>query len=109
MNKYKANKIIVEFMGNKNPIPVNVEQLSKKQQRVYLPYLYSIDELIPVWEAIYDASYYNLTITSDTMSAWLFYWDYFSTQKIIYESYLNQPLAEAACIATAMAIKEISR
>ena len=50
MDKYEVNKIISDYMDNKNPIPINIDELSDKQRKMYLPYVCSLDALIPIWE-----------------------------------------------------------
>ena len=96
MNSEEANKIIAEFMLG-----------YKIQEGVYMGYDISLDALVPVWRKLNEESYLNITIISDTMDAFHFFFDYFSTQKSSYESPLGQTIQEAAAIATARAIKEM--
>lgn len=50
MTPEEANKIIAEYMGNVQPVPTNISELSEKQQVIYQPYAHSLDALVPVWE-----------------------------------------------------------
>lgn len=110
MKPEEANRIIAEYMGY-TVYPDEAEFIPQGLMHVKeyaLAYDNSLDSLVPVWNKIYEKSYYNITITSDSMDAWLFYWDYLSTQKVMYESPLRQPLSKAACIATAMVINHLN-
>lgn len=109
MTVEEANRIIAEYMGY-TVYPNDAELIPQSMSHVKayaLAYDQSLDSLIFVWDKIYGESKFNITIASDTMDAWLFYWDYYSQQKVIYESPLNQPIQQAACIATARCIQEL--
>ena len=104
MKAQEANKIIAEYMGNTNPVPVNLDKLSARQLKMYLPYMYSLDALVPVWEKLstidlrlcgvgYDCHFYETNIGYKFKLA-----DNFSEGKTI---------QEAAAIATAKAIQEL--
>lgn len=52
MNDNEVNKVIAEFMGNLNAVPVNINELSDRQKKIFLPYSHSLDALVPVWEKL---------------------------------------------------------
>lgn len=52
VDRIGLHKTIASFMGNSDAIPVNIEELSERQKKIYLPYSHSLDALIPVWEKI---------------------------------------------------------
>lgn len=52
MTDFEVYKIIAEFMGSKDPIPSNLDELSENQIKKYLSYVHSLDALLPVWEKL---------------------------------------------------------
>ncbi|MBT8187830.1 MAG: hypothetical protein KJO73_09080 [Croceitalea sp.] len=109
MTPQEANKIIAEYMGLRFVELCDNESYAQPNDDNYerIVYSKSLDALVPVWRKLNEDHELNLTITSDTMDAFLFYFDHYSTQKTIYESPLNQSIQEAAAIATAKAIQEL--
>jgi hypothetical protein len=100
MTPQEANKIIAEFMGNINPVPSNIDELSEKQKKIYQPYAYSLDALVPVWEKMKLRQYFS----------------YESGIFRIYKSKhrnnwsgIGKTIQEAAAIATAKAIEELKK
>ena len=109
MNEQEANKVIAEYMGETLQGDYRVSGrvgTSIDPSAVYLsePYYKSLDALVPVWERLEDMtgsghdSYFKRWSDGD----WLF--DFGETEKA---HSFSASLQQAACIATAKAIKEL--
>jgi len=94
----EANKICAEFMGNTDPIPSNIDELSDKQKRVYLPYMHSLDSLIPIWEKL-----------NQFPNIYRYKSHYQVSMAILGRYVVREILTEACVLATAKAIKELKK
>ena len=97
MKTEEANKIIAEYMGENLIVPVNINELSGSQKKIYQPYIYSLDALVPVWEklGVDDMDLHPLR------GECYIYWRGLGIKG------KGETVQEAACIATAKAIKEL--
>ena len=103
MTKEEANKIIAEFMNDANPVPSNINELSDRQKKIYQPYIYNLDALVPVW--------IKLKLNRVTLEQFDDRFDLFNADLDICHNYETsaKTIQEAAAIATARAIKHLDK
>ena len=105
MKSKEANKIIAAYMGNENPVPINIEELSPLQKKNYQPYAYSLDAIVPVWEKLCSTTHGE----HSRLVVPLFMTERGTHIQALMYMHKNLSIQEAACIATAKAIKELGK
>ena len=107
MTTQEANRIITEYMDENLIVPVNINELSDSQKKTYQPYIYNLDALVPVWEKV--GKLPNLTEWSGTYSCefQIPIGKGFKYKEVGVSNLKCKTIQEAACIATAKAIKEL--
>lgn len=108
----EANRVIAEYMDEgpfcncENPLDIDGDRVVCENCTNYIVENYneSLDALVPVWEKLgRDFDCYLHRDKNNDISGWLFY---FHGLKI---EHTSETIQEAACIATAKAIKELEK